>query len=49
MAVIVSSSVTKVGRSISGNDVHVVVVKTNPGYGPQPGKPGTGTIVGVLC
>jgi hypothetical protein len=49
LAVIVSSSVTKVGTSISGNDVHVVIVKTNPGYGPQPGTPGTGTIVGVLC
>jgi hypothetical protein len=24
-------------------------VQTNPGYGPNPGHPGTGTIVATLC
>jgi hypothetical protein len=42
MAVIVSSS-------IGGNTIHVVVVKTNPGYASNPGHAGTGTVVGIVC
>lgn len=49
MAVIVASQVTKRGPVISGNIVAVVLVHTNPGYGPNPGHPGTGTIVATLC
>jgi Bacterial Ig-like domain (group 1) len=49
MAVIVASHITKKGPVISGDIVHIVLVKTNPGYGPNPGHPGTGTIVGQLC
>jgi hypothetical protein len=49
MAVIVASQVTKRGPVISGNIVHIVLVHTNPGYGPNPGHPGTGTIVITLC
>ena len=49
MAVIVSSWITKRGSVISGNVVHVVLVRTNAGYGPNPGHPGTGTIVATLC
>jgi Bacterial Ig-like domain (group 1) len=49
MAVIVSSHITKRGSVISGNILHIVVVQTNPGYGPNPGHPGTGTIVATLC
>ena len=49
MAVIVSSSIGKSGSSISGDTVHVVVVQTNPGYAPNPGHAGTGTVVAVLC
>jgi hypothetical protein len=49
MAVIATSTVGKSGSSISGNTVHVVVVKTNPGYGSNPGHAGTGTVVAVLC
>ncbi len=49
MAVIVSGSISQSGSVISGNDVHMVIVKTNPGYAPNPGHPGTGTIVGVIC
>jgi hypothetical protein len=49
MAVIVSSKITKRGSVISGNVLHVVLVLTNPGYGPNPGHPGTGTIVATLC
>jgi len=49
MAVIVASHITKSGPVISGDIVHIVLVRTNPGYGPNPGHPGTGTIVGQLC
>ena len=49
MAVIVSSHITKRGPVISGDIVHIVMVRTNPGYGPNPGHPGTGTIVGQVC
>ncbi len=48
MAVVVSSSVTKSGSTISGNIVHVMIVKVNPGYGPDPGSAGTGTSVAQL-
>ena len=49
MALIVASHITKKGPVISGDIVHVVLVRTNPGYGPNPGHPGTGTIVATLC
>jgi hypothetical protein len=49
MGVIVSSNVTQSGSVITGNIVHVVIVKTNPGYAPNPGSPGTGKILGFLC
>jgi len=48
-AVIVASSIARAGAAITGNDVHIVIIKTNPGYGPDPSLPGTGTIVAVLC
>jgi len=47
--VIVSSEIAKSGPTISGNTLAVVVVQTEPGYAPDPGHPGTGTLVGVLC
>ena len=49
MAVIVASHITKNGPVISGDIVAIVLVHTNAGYGPNPGHPGTGTIVGTLC
>lgn len=49
MAVGVPSSLTKSGNVISGNLPQVVIVKTNPGYQPQPVYSGTGTIVAQLC
>jgi len=49
MPVIVSSSVTESGATISGNVSKIVIVKTNLGYGPSPGQTGTGTVVAVLC
>jgi virginiamycin B lyase len=49
MAVIASSSIGKSGATISGNAPHIVIVKTNPGYAPNPGHPGTGIVLAVLC
>ncbi len=46
---IVTSSSTKSGSQISGNTVHVVVVKTNAGYDSNPGHAGTGTVVATIC
>ena len=47
--VIISSAITKNGDTISGNIVGFGTVATNPGYGPNPGHPGTGTIVASSC
>lgn len=49
MGVVVTSSVTKAGSTISGNVVQIVVVKVDPGYAPNPGNAGTGTIVATFC
>jgi hypothetical protein len=49
MGVIVTSSATQSGSIDSGNTVHIVVVQTNPGYQPDPGHPGTGTLVTQVC
>jgi hypothetical protein len=49
MAVAVPSHVTKAGSTIRGAIPQVVIVKTNPGYAPDPSNPGTGTIVATLC
>jgi hypothetical protein len=49
VAVIVSSSVTKSGSTISGDVLHEVVVQTDAGYAPSPGHPGTGTVVATIC
>jgi hypothetical protein len=47
--VIVTSKVTQKGSTISGTIAHIVLVRIQPGYADQPGTPGTGTIVGVVC
>jgi hypothetical protein len=49
MAVIVASTITRRGSTISGDVRQIVVVKTAAGYAPDPGHAGTGTVVGVLC
>jgi hypothetical protein len=48
MDVIVASSTSKSGSSISGNSVHIVIVKTDAGYAGNPGHDGTGTIVATI-
>jgi hypothetical protein len=49
MGVVVSNSITKSGSTISGNVHAIVVVQTDPGYAPNPGHPGKGTVVAVYC
>jgi hypothetical protein len=49
MGVIVSSKISKTGSTISGDTVRIVVVKTDPGYAPNPGHPGTGTVLASVC
>jgi hypothetical protein len=47
--VLVSSAITKSGRTISGNVTAVALVATDLGYGPAPGHAGTGTVLAVGC
>jgi hypothetical protein len=49
MAIVVSSQVKNSGSSIGGDVLHLVIVKTDPGYQGNPGHAGTGTIVSVIC
>lgn len=49
MGVIVSSSISQSGSTIAGDTVAIVVVRTDAGYEPNPGHPGTGRIVGRVC
>ncbi len=48
-AMIVASSISKGGLLSTGDTLHIVIVRTDPGYAPNPGHAGTGVIVGVLC
>ena len=47
--VLVASTATKSGTQITGNTFRILVVKMNPGYAPNSGSPGTGTIVAEFC
>jgi hypothetical protein len=49
MGVIVSSKITKSGAQVSGDTAHIVVVRTNPGYQPNPGHAGTGIVEAQVC
>jgi hypothetical protein len=49
MGVIVSSMVTQSGSIISGDIKQVVIVRNDPGYAPDPGHPGTGTEIAIVC
>ena len=46
---LVTSSVEKVGNTITGSKPSIVVVQTNAGYGPAPGHTGTAQVIAVLC
>jgi hypothetical protein len=49
IAVIVSNSIAQSGSTITGDVSKIVVVHTDPGYGPAPGHAGIGTVVSVVC
>jgi hypothetical protein len=49
VAVLVTSSVSQAGSVVSGTVSEIVVVSTDPGYLSDPGDPGTGTVVAILC
>lgn len=49
MVIIVSSHVTQRGSVITGNILHLVVVRVTPGYAPNPGHAGTGRVEGIVC
>jgi|SRR5579862_1928711 len=46
---IVSGQIDKSGPVISGDTEEIVLVAVDPGYEPDPGRPGTGTIMGYVC
>jgi hypothetical protein len=46
MLALVTDSVTKSGSTIMGDVVGIAVIDTDSGYEPDPGHPGTGTVVG---
>jgi len=48
-AVIVTNAVAQDRGRPSGSTTEVVIVRTDPGYAPDPGHAGTGTVVAVLC
>jgi hypothetical protein len=49
MGVVVSTGVAKSGAVTAGDTARIVVVQTNPGYAPNPGHSGTGTVVAQYC
>lgn len=49
MGGIVTSSDSKSGSAISGDILHIVVVKTNAGYAPNPGHDAKGKDVAEVC
>jgi hypothetical protein len=49
MGTAISKTIAKTGNTISGNISKIVVVVTAPGYAPDPGHPGTGTIIATYC
>jgi hypothetical protein len=49
MGVLVAGTITKSGSDIDGTWGKIVVVRTDAGYAPNPGHPGTGAIVATFC
>jgi hypothetical protein len=49
MTVVVTGSVVQSGSVVSGTVSEIVVVRTDAGYLNDPGDPGTGTVVAILC
>lgn len=49
MAVLVSSTISKSGSTITGDTPYIVIVQTGPGYDANPGHAGMGTVVATVC
>lgn len=49
MVVIVGSTITQSGSTELGDIKHLVIVHTQPGYGPAPGHDGWGQIIANIC
>jgi hypothetical protein len=49
IGIIVTNSVRKFGSDMGGDIRQILLVNTDPGYSPNPGDDGTGTVVSVLC
>ncbi|HYV10599.1 MAG TPA: carboxypeptidase regulatory-like domain-containing protein, partial [Pyrinomonadaceae bacterium] len=49
ITIMVTSSATKSGSTISGNVTKLVIIQVDPGYSPDPATPGTGTVYSVVC
>jgi hypothetical protein len=49
MGVVVSTKVSQSGSTISGDTSRIIVVTPNPGYEPDSGHLGTGTVVATYC
>jgi hypothetical protein len=49
MGVAVASRVGRTGSQISGDVTRIVVIRTAPGYAPDPAHAGTGTLVALYC
>jgi beta-galactosidase GanA len=49
LAAAATGKVTQHGSAIAGDTAHLVIVRTDPGYGPDPTQHGTGTVVAILC
>jgi hypothetical protein len=49
LPVVVSTQITKSGPVISGDTAEIAWVAPDPGYQPDPGHPGTGTVVSIGC
>jgi hypothetical protein len=49
IGIIVTGTVGKFGPDIGGEIRQILLVDTDEGYGPNPGHPGTGSVVSVVC
>ena len=49
ITVMVTNTVTKNNQIVSGNIRKLVIIKVDPGYSPDPERPGTGTVYSVVC
>jgi hypothetical protein len=48
MAVIAASTITQSGPTITGDVAQLVVIRTDPGYAPDAGHTGTGTVIAII-